>query len=52
MIYNKVLNFHDGILWDFFVSFFKKTNKLGFTPCKTEKPLQGMELEEKEAHKD
>ena len=29
--------------------FFKK---LGFTPCKTEEPLQGMELQEKEAQKD
>ena len=26
--------------------------KLGFTPCKGEKPLQGMELQEKEALKD
>ena len=26
--------------------------QLGFTPCKTEKPLQGMELQEKEAQKD
>ena len=26
--------------------------KLGFTPCKTEQPLQGMELQEKEAQKD
>ena len=25
---------------------------LGFTPCKTEQPLQGIELEEKEAQKD
>ena len=25
--------------------------KLGFTPCKAEQPLQGMELQEKEAHK-
>ena len=29
--------------------FFKK---LGFTPCKAEQPLQGMELQEKEAQKD
>ena len=26
--------------------------KLRFTPCKTEQPLQGMELQEKEAQKD
>ena len=26
--------------------------QLGFTPCKAEKPLQGMELQEKEAQKD
>ena len=26
--------------------------KLGFTPCKTEQPLRGMELQEKEAQKD
>ena len=26
--------------------------KLGFTPCKAEKPLQGMELQEKEVQKD
>ena len=26
--------------------------KLGLTPCKAEQPLQGMELQEKEAQKD
>ena len=26
--------------------------ELGFTPCKAEQPLQGMELQEKEAQKD
>ena len=26
--------------------------KLGFTLCKTEQPLQGMELQEREAQKD
>ena len=26
--------------------------KLGFTPCKAKQPLQGMELQEKEAQKD
>ena len=26
--------------------------KLGSTPCKTEQPLHGMELQEKEAQKD
>ena len=30
------------------VAFFK----LGFSPCKAEQPLQGMELQEKEAQKD
>ena len=31
-------------------TFFKK-KKLGFTPCKAEQPLRGMELQEKEAQK-
>ena len=31
--------------------FFKK-KKLGFTPCKAEQPLQGMELQGTEAQKD
>ena len=31
----------------FFLFFFK----LGFTPCKAEQPLRGMELQEKEAQK-
>ena len=31
------------------LTFFKK---LGFTPCKAEQPLRGMELQEKEAQKD
>ena len=31
-------------------AFFKK--KLGFTPCKTEQSLQGMELQEKETQND
>ena len=26
--------------------------KLGFTPCKAEQPLQGMELQEKQTQKD
>ena len=26
--------------------------ELGFTPCKDEQPQQGMELQEKETHKD
>ena len=30
-------------------NFFKK---MGFTPCKAEQPLRGMELQEKEAQKD
>ena len=30
--------------------FFEK--KLGFTPCKDEQPLRGMELQGKEAQKD
>ena len=32
--------------------FFKKKKKLGFTPCKAEQPLQGIELQEKETQKD
>ena len=32
------------------VSFFQK--KLGFTPCKAQQPLKGMEFQEKEAQKD
>ena len=31
---------------------FKKKKKMGFTPCKTEEPLQGIELQEKEVQKD
>ena len=31
--------------------FLKKKKKLGFTPCKAEQPLQGMELQEREAQK-
>ena len=27
-------------------------SKLGFTPCKTERPLKGMEFKEKEVQKD
>ena len=32
--------------------FFFKKNKFGFTLCKSEQPLQGMELQEKERQKD
>ena len=32
--------------------FFQGFFKLGFIPCKAEQPLQGMELQEKEAQKD
>ena len=32
--------------------FFNNNQDLGFTPCKAEQPLQGMELHEKEAQKD
>ena len=31
--------------------FFLKKN-MGFTPCKAEQPLQGLELQQKEASKD
>ena len=31
------------------MTFFKK---MGFTPCRAEQPLQGMELQEKEVQKD
>ena len=34
------------------VFFFKKKNKLGFTLCKAQQPLQGMELQERETQKD
>ena len=30
----------------------KKKKKLGFTPCKAEQPLRGMELQEKKHNKD
>ena len=33
--------FHSKILTDFFL-------KLGFSPCKTEQPLEGMDLQGKE----
>ena len=36
--------------WMFYGTFFWK--KLGFTVCKAGQPLQGMELQEKEAQKD
>ena len=42
-------------LWDIetFLDFLSKLFfQLGFTPCKAEQPLQGMELPEKEAQKD
>ena len=34
-----------------FSSIFNFFLKLGFTPCKAEQPLQGMELQEKEVQK-
>ena len=40
--------FCDGEIKEFFFFFFQ----LGFTPCKAEQPLQGMELQEKETQKD
>ena len=39
--------FHCILLSKIFLFF-----KLGFTPCKAEQPLRGMELQEKEAQKD
>ena len=32
--------------------FLKKKKKMGFTPCKVEQPLKGMELQEQETQKD
>ena len=43
------LNFQVFKLTVFFFYFFFK---LGFTPCKVEQPLQGIELQEKETQKD
>ena len=37
-----------SLLLVFFFFFFK----FGFTPCKAEQPLQGMELQEKETQKE
>ena len=37
-----------GLFYYYYYYFFQ----LGFTPCKAEQPLQGMELQEKEAQKD
>ena len=47
----KFTSSHQGFLKIFLSSFFKK-NKMEFTLCKAEQPLQGMELQEKEAQKD
>ena len=42
-----------GILFPLEVALMKRIfKKLGFTPCKTVEPLQGMQLQEKEAKKD
>ena len=47
---------HDMAFWDPFSLLSAQIKhiflKLGFTPCKAEQLLQGMELEEKEAQKD
>ena len=40
---------NEYVISEIIVTFKKKS---GFTPCKTEQPLQGMELQEKEAQKD
>ena len=48
----KLCTYNINSLWKFFslnIFFFKK---LGFTSCKVEKLLQGMELQEKEVQKD
>ena len=42
-------DFEDSLNFSKSLQFFFK---LGFTPCKTEQPLQGMELQEKETQKD
>ena len=39
--FSKLTSFHDKIFF-----------KLGFTPCKTEQPLAGMKLQEKEIKDD
>ena len=36
----------------YFIFFIFLFFKLGFTPCKAEQPVRGMELQEKEAHQD
>ena len=46
----KLVSFDDrDPLW---ICFFICQKKMGFTPCKTEQPLQGMELQEKKHKKD
>ena len=43
VIYNQLSHYSESFLNIFL--------KLGFTPCKSEKPLRGIELQEKEAQK-
>ena len=53
-IFDNIKHFHATHLkfWDmFFFSLIYLFFLLGFTPCKTEQPLQGMELQEKETQK-
>ena len=42
----------DAEIWAEISKFWNRFLKLGFTPCKAEQPLQGMELLEKETQKD
>ena len=58
-IYFSETKSNDPLLIDYIPNVFKFTKnffffffKLGFTPCKAEQPLQGMELQEKETQKD
>ena len=48
----KLTKYQNTVLFKYYciTFFFKK--KLGFTPCRAEQPLQGMELQEKEAQND
>ena len=51
------LSFFIAVQWFKVLTIFKKSaitffKKLGFTSCKAEQPLWGMELQEKEAQKD
>ena len=46
------LPFNNKIFKDFAMTKFVFFKQLGFTPCKAEQPLRGMELQEKKHKKD